>query len=315
MQFFDDAVPIPKSGTHINKYILADFIDKTNNSCVFSAYNEMNGQKVAIKLIHVKDSNKERVQNEVNLLKEIDCPYIISGLDYFDIPHFSCVVMPLCEECLQKENPLRSSSSMPSISNSFNKGSAMTEDSARKILYDALHALKYLHNRNIIHRDIKLGNFLMIGNDAYLADFGLATKHEKNELLTEPVGTLQFAAPEIINHEPYDDSIDIWSLGVTLFSLLSGNHPFPLSPECTLRRCITKAAFFYPAAQWRNISKNAKDLIDKMIVADPKKRITIEDALKHPWMVSLPEKMPRKNSIGTEINHAFDLLTEYESCL
>jgi len=85
---------------------------------------------------------------------------------------------------------------------------------------------------------------------------------------------------------PDEKSIDIWSLGVTMFSLLSGTQPFPVYPENTLRRCISSGSYFFPAHRFKNVSKDAKDLIISMIKVNPNERITAEEALKHKWFTS-----------------------------
>ena len=319
----------PKIGDVFYHYTLIHLIRKTRHSFIFKAKDNDNSNNVAIKFIETSLSNddnneinsenfgripyNERVRNEIELMKEIDCPYIIKGLDYFDIDGFACVVMPFYQEgdLLNGEISMTRSISnlnlndLSEISSGFPKSVSVSciadletanknreyENMIKEIIYDALQALKYLHQHHIWHRDIKMENFLFYQDNgvfkSVLIDLGLAVKNETNDLLDEYVGTLHFAAPEIINNQPYDGTIDIWSLGVTMYYLLSKTYPFPLSPECALRRCISTGSFFYPAGKWKYFSKDSKKLIDRMLKVDPKKRITIDEALNDIWLSSL----------------------------
>lgn len=264
-------INMPHLGQTYSHYTLQKLIRKTNLSCVYTAIDNETHKTVAVKFIYVCDANKSKVDNELQLMKELSSPYIIKPCDTFDYSEFACIVMPYCEIGDLSKNP------------KISKG--LSENEARKIFQSILLGLKYLHDQNIWHRDVKMENILLNNrNEAVLTDFGLAIKNPQKQPLTEFVGTVQYAAPEIINNEPYDESVDIWSLGVTLYQMVSGTFPFPLSPETTLRRCISKAAYFFPAQQWRNKSKEVKNLIEKMIVVDPSKRITIDEALAHPWL-------------------------------
>ncbi|KAH0794086.1 CAMK family protein kinase [Histomonas meleagridis] len=211
-------------------------------------------------------------------MKSIECPYIMTAIDIFEHDNNKCIVMPFAEyNALSYINKILQVSEEP------------REEIAKRIVKATLEALHFLHSRNICHRDVKTENLLISGNldvspSVMLSDLGLAKQiGEGKKCDDEFVGTLKFAAPEIITHTPYDQSADIWSLGVTTYYLLSGTSPFPLSPECCLRRCIEKGAYFYPQRTWKGISEKAKNLIDRMICVDPIKRITAKEALDHPW--------------------------------
>ena len=92
-----------------------------------------------------------------------------------------------------------------------------------------------------------------------------------------------YAAPEVISCVPYDKSVDIWSLGVTLYTLLCGIPPFPTKNERETRVCIMTCSYFFPANLWTGISKEAKDLICNMIKKNPAARYTVDQCLNHPW--------------------------------
>lgn len=267
---------VPEAGQIVNNYKIVSVISKTKMSVVYSAMNLSNDKHVAIKLI----INKERADNEIKIMRAVDCKYVIRVFDIFDYCGYKCIVMPLAKTNVHKF-----------LVNSALPCNAVRESMIRNVIFNALKGLKYLHSNNICHRDIKTENLLMNCLDfsdplVVLGDLGLATYFDPNMKLEEPVGTLKFAAPEILNHAPYDKSIDMWSLGVTTYYLLSGTYPFPNTPESCLRRCIQKGAFIYPPRVWKGISKLAKDFIDRMIQVDPSNRMTVEEALNHPWILN-----------------------------
>lgn len=271
-----DEEEIFKPDQVVNHYKIISIISKTKMSFVYSAINMENNKQVAIKII----PNAERTENEIKIMKSVDCKYVISAFDIFDYENYKCIVMPLAKTNVHK---FLMNTSLPT--------NGLRESIIKNVVYNALKGLKYLHSNNICHRDIKTENLLMNCVDfenpfVILGDLGLATYFEDGKKLEEPVGTLKFAAPEIINHTPYDKSIDIWSLGVTTYFLLSGTYPFPNTPESCLRRCIQKGAFIFPQRIWKGISKTAQDFIGRMIQVNPKDRMTVDEALNHPWILN-----------------------------
>ena len=164
-----------------------------------------------------------------------------------------------------------------------------TEAAAARAFKQLLQALNFMHNLSIAHRDLKPENLIFASRrpkaPLKLIDFSLA-KSCKNEPLTLPCGTPNYVAPEIIRRQPYGTECDLWSAGVILYILLCGFPPF-FDPKDNLRRLyrrVRHAEYEFPAPYWNNISTFAQDLIKKLLVADPKKRITAEKALKHPWV-------------------------------
>ena len=112
------------------------------------------------------------------------------------------------------------------------------ENRARSLMHSLTTALFYLHSYGIVHRDIKLENILMTDNsdvgEPKLMDFGLSKMIGPNEFCNEPFGTIGYAAPELLSDQPYDKRVDIWSLGVVLFILLTGHTPFNGDSDQTL---------------------------------------------------------------------------------
>jgi len=164
------------------------------------------------------------------------------------------------------------------------------EAEARKAFKDMLMAIKYLHEKGIVHRDLKPENLLYASkeDDAVLklADFGLAHILKDNQLLSSACGTPGYVAPEVLAKKGYGKEVDMWGLGVILYILLSGCPPFYHEDHSELFQAIMTADYDFPSPDWDNISPEAVDLIKALMCLDPKQRITAEDALKHPFMVS-----------------------------
>lgn len=163
-----------------------------------------------------------------------------------------------------------------------------TELEAKKALHQIVIAIKYCHDKNIVHRDLKPENILYETPDENsalkLGDFGLATMLRPNQLMTVACGTPGYVAPEILRGIAYGKEVDIWSIGVILYILLCGFPPFYDDNNKKLFAQIVAANFSFPDPYWTNISQNAKDLVNKLLVVDPTKRLTAEQILAHPWM-------------------------------
>lgn len=149
-------------------------------------------------------------------------------------------------------------------------------------------AVRYLHDRGICHRDLKLENFIFShpGADAEIKiiDFGLSKKFtfEQKQPLSTIVGTALYVPPEVLKGK-YDYRCDLWSLGVVMFILLGGYPPFFGDDNKQIFEKVMIGTWGFENEVWHKITKQAKDLISKLIVVDPEKRITAAEALKHPW--------------------------------
>ena len=160
-----------------------------------------------------------------------------------------------------------------------------------------LSALNYLHSKGIVHRDIKPENILVQNNNKKnknwideihikLIDFGASNFFKENEILTLKVGSPYYIAPEVLN-KSYNEKCDIWSAGVVLYVLLTGNFPFIGKTSQKLFESIKTGKYKNTGKEWESISSQAKDLIKKMIELDTTKRISASECLKSPFITNL----------------------------
>ncbi|KAA0150042.1 hypothetical protein FNF27_07841 [Cafeteria roenbergensis] len=162
-----------------------------------------------------------------------------------------------------------------------------TERQARDTVKALAEALSYLHSHGIAHRDLKPENILLDSQEEdaslKLADLGFASVVPVDGLRT-PCGTPSYVAPEILERSPYGVQVDTWSLGVIAYILLCGYPPFSSPQQHTLFRLIRAAKFRFDSPAWDGVSSAAKDLIARLLVVDPTRRLTAREVLRHPWI-------------------------------
>ncbi|KAK4198399.1 kinase-like domain-containing protein [Triangularia verruculosa] len=178
----------------------------------------------------------------------------------------------------------------------------LSEQESRHVFQQLFAAVSYLHQRNIVHRDIKPESILVFNKNLHvkLGGFGLATHLPSHQYLTDLCGTPSYVAPEILAESPsrqYGKAVDIWSLGVVLYICLCGFPPF--SDEHTggdfpykLNEQIQQGRFGYPSSYWDSIGAPALDLIDSMLEVMPTDRFSIEQCLSHPWLTNSSRASP-----------------------
>ncbi|VAH08789.1 serine/threonine-protein kinase Aurora-3 isoform X1 [Triticum aestivum] len=147
-------------------------------------------------------------------------------------------------------------------------------------------ALAYCHKKQVIHRDIKPENLLLdIEGRLKIADFGWAVRsNAKRHTLC---GTIDYLAPEMVEKKAHDYAVDNWTLGILCYEFLYGSPPFEAAEQQDTLMRIVKVDLLFPKTH--DISADAKDLICKLLVKDSSKRISLDDILKHPWIVKNAE--------------------------
>jgi len=185
-----------------------------------------------------------------------------------------------------------------------------TEREASSVLEVISVTVKYLHDNGVVHRDLKPSNIMYSDrshdpNSIKICDFGFAKQiRAENGLLMTPCYTASWVAPEVLLEQGYDQACDVWSLGVLLYTMLAGHIPFATGNENSPRRILQKigtGVVDMSSGNWRHISFQAKDLVQKMLHADPKRRIRVSDVLAHIWITDR-DKLP-----NTKLNHEVEL--------
>ncbi|XP_064614750.1 peripheral plasma membrane protein CASK-like isoform X3 [Liolophura sinensis] len=173
-------------------------------------------------------------------------------------------------------------------------GFVYSEAVASHYMRQILEALRYCHVNGIIHRDLKPHCVLLASKEnsapIKLGGFGVAVQlPESGTISGGRIGTPHFMAPEVVKREPYGRPVDAWGCGVLLYILLSGSLPF-YGTKDRLFDMIVKGTYHLRPKQWDTLSSDAKDLVNRLLEVDPDKRITIEEALNHPWIKVGPER-------------------------
>ncbi|KAL6084092.1 hypothetical protein STEG23_006007 [Scotinomys teguina] len=255
------------------RYIIMDTIGQGSFGLVKLAYHRLTGTLVAIKTVKNRGENHHFILREVEILQRLQHPNIIQLFEVIVTTPKTYSVL----EFVQKEDlwvQVKDKGRLP-------------EDEAQKIFGQIVSALKYCHDHDIVHRNLKPKNILLDeeGN-VKLTDFGLATTCRAGTLLKEICGTMIFNAPEKVLREAYDGRKgDVWSLGVLLFYITTGYHPFEGSTMEETVRNITTASYSIPD----HISGQLENLIHQMLMVAPERRPSIENIQQHPWVPDCEE--------------------------
>jgi len=244
---------------------------------VYRAVERKTGGEVAIKCINKsKVMGKENMLNEeVSILQKVEHPNCVSMIEIFESPKHVYLVMELVtggelfQRIIQKK--------------------VFTEEDAVRIITDLCEGLKYLHNLGIVHRDLKPENILLEDESdkarLKITDFGLSkVMTDKNSFLHSRCGTPAYAAPELIDGQPYGAKVDMWAVGCILYILLSGRPPFWGDTNNELFGRILNGVYPMNTPQWDPIGRRAKDLVKGLLCLDADARLSAEDVLKHSWI-------------------------------
>nr|DBA14658.1 TPA: hypothetical protein GDO54_005592 [Pyxicephalus adspersus] len=176
------------------------------------------------------------------------------------------------------------------------KKKTFSESEASHIMRKLVSAVSHMHDVGVVHRDLKPENFLFTdesdGSEIKIIDFGFARlKPPDNQPLKTPCFTLHYAAPELLNDNGYDESCDLWSLGVILYTMLSGQVPFQCHDKMVsyataedIMKKIKQGDFSFEGDSWKNVSQEAKDLIQGLLTVDPNKRIKMSTLRYNEWL-------------------------------
>ena len=269
-------------GKLLDYYDVIKQLGKGGYGKVYEVKNKQTGELRACKhLSKLNINNLEKFKREIAIMQKMDHPNIIKLYEVFESDRSLYIIM---EECKGGEIFDR-------IIEHIQKGEMYSEKDASIIFQQVMSSIQYCHNHKICHRDLKPENLLYLNegsekdNRLKVIDFGLSQSIDK---LKTKVGTAYYVSPEILEGK-YTELCDIWSAGVILYILLSGDPPFNGPSDAAIYKKISERKFNFPEKKWRNISNDAKDLICHMLVPE-KERYTAEDVLKHPWFKNADNK-------------------------
>ncbi|KIH51671.1 immunoglobulin I-set domain protein [Ancylostoma duodenale] len=184
----------------------------------------------------------------------------------------------------------------------------MSEKEVKDYMRQILQGLEHMHNKQIVHLDLKPENILLktkTSKDIKLIDFGLARKLDPKKTEKLLFGTPEFCAPEVVNYEPVGLSTDMWSVGVIAYVLLSGLSPFfGATDEETLAN-VSAADWDFDDAAWDDVSETAKDFICRLMVKDKRKRMTVQQALEHPFIKEKEKALPVRGQLTPQQKRKF----------
>ncbi|KRX10284.1 Protein kinase-like domain [Pseudocohnilembus persalinus] len=256
-------------------------------------------RKFAIKTISKEKlrSNLDLLKVELEILKNLDHPNIIKFYETYQDQKFFHLVMEYCSGGELFERIVE-------------KGH-FSEKESIILVKKIFSAVNYLHQNKIIHRDLKPENFLYLNkqsdSEIKIIDFGLSKilmddQQKQQGHQKQIIGTALYIAPEIIQYGTYDFSCDAWSLGVIIYILLSGQPPFKGKNNKDLFNQILNLEVSFPDEDWKNISDLGKDFVKKLLVKNPAKRMTIEQALNHQWLKSYKKKKCKNGQFYQKID-------------
>ncbi|NXT68387.1 DAPK1 kinase, partial [Chaetops frenatus] len=240
------------------------------------------GQQFAAKFIkkrRTKSSrrgvSREDIEREVGILKEIRHPNVITLHDVYENKTDVILILELVAG--------------GELFDFLAEKESLTEEEATEFLKQILNGVQYLHSLQIAHFDLKPENIMLLDRNVpkpriKIIDFGLAHKIDFGNEFKNIFGTPEFVAPEIVNYEPLGLEADMWSIGVITYILLSGASPFLGETKQETLANVSAVNYEFEEEFFSNTSVLAKDFIRRLLVKDPKKRMTIQDSLLHPWI-------------------------------
>src|SRR6266498_409077 len=229
---------------------------------------------------------------ELNVLKKVNHPNVVTLHDLFETKKVVYIITDLA--------------SGGELFNQLLQKGSYTEKDAANLVQQILKGVEYLHDHEIVHRDLKPENLLFSdkteNTNLMITDFGLSKiLRHNNDILMTACGTPGYVAPEVLRQTGHGKPVDVWSVGVIMYTLLCGYTPFWGEDQAALFDSILSGVYYFEEEYWSKISDYAKDLIDKMLAYDADKRITAHEALQHPWF-HMADNIDLLNNVRTNFS-------------
>ena len=250
-------------------YIIKETIGKGTFSKVKLGLNKITGEKVAIKILDkskiLQKEDLDRIIREMSILSKMDHSNVIKVYQIFEDEKNYFIIMEYCEG--------------GELFNYIVKKGRLPEDEASFLFYQIINGVDYIFSKGVAHRDLKPENLLLTKNsEIKIIDFGLSNYYNGEKDLETPCGSPCYASPEMVSGNKYNGfNIDIWATGIILFAMVCGYLPFENPDNDKLFEQILKAELDFP----EHVSEVCKNIIKKILVTNPKKRITIDQIKKH----------------------------------
>ncbi|XP_068423683.1 calcium/calmodulin-dependent protein kinase type II subunit gamma isoform X23 [Clinocottus analis] len=269
---------VPTSTRFTDEYQLYEELGKGAFSIVRRCVKKSTGQEYAAKIINTKKlsaRDHQKLDREARICRLLKHPNIVRLHDSISEEGFHYLVFDLVtggelfEDIVAREY--------------------YSEADASHCINQILESVSHIHQHDIVHRDLKPENLLlaskMKGAAVKLADFGLAIEVQADQQAWFGfAGTPGYLSPEVLRKDPYGKPVDIWACGVILYILLVGYPPFWDEDQHKLYQQIKAGAYDFPSPEWDTVTPEAKNLINQMLTINPAKRITADQAIKHPWV-------------------------------
>ena len=258
-------------------YIKEKILGKGSYGVVYLVKHKQLHRYFAMKIIPKKRKSKvdeETLMNEINILKKLDHPNILKITDFYSLKNEYNIITEYCQE--------------GELFNEIRAYAPFSEPLAGYYMKQILTAVCYCHGMNVIHRDLKPENILIVRrakngcHPIKIIDFGTAKVFSKGKNENLLIGSSYYIAPEVLSRN-YTEKCDLWSCGVIMYILLTGRPPFGGNNDEEIIARIKRGKYDLSKYPWGIISQEAKDLIKCLIEPNPTKRLSAEQALKHPW--------------------------------